>query len=86
MIRVVNVTSTVVARLGTVSDLSYAWEIINDYIGSPWTRAEGPAGSSAACNFLKLVSILDVPLARILASESPDFESVADYYSENLLS
>ena len=34
MIRVVNVTSTVVARLGTVSDLSYAWEIINDYIGS----------------------------------------------------
>jgi WASH complex subunit strumpellin len=87
MIRVVNVTDTIVARLATVSDLSYAWEIVNDYIGSFHERVRRDPRSVVLlrATFLKLVSILDVPLTRVLASGSPDFESVADYYSGELV-
>ena len=87
MIRVVNVTDTVVARLSTVSDLSYAWEIVNDYIDSFHERVRRDPRSVVLlrATFLKLVSILDVPLTRVLASESPDFESVADFYSGELV-
>jgi WASH complex subunit strumpellin len=87
MIRVVNVTDTIVGRLSTVSDLSYAWEIINDYISSFHERVRRDPRSVVLlrATFLKLVSILDVPLTRVLASESPDFESVADYYSNELV-
>jgi len=76
-----------VARLSTVSDLSYAWEIVNDYIHSFHERVRRDPRSVVLlrATFLKLVSILDVPLTRVLASESPDFESVADYYSGELV-
>ena len=30
--RIVNVTSTVAGTLDTVSDFSYAWELMNDYV------------------------------------------------------
>ena len=75
------------ARLSTVSDLSYAWEIVNDYISSFHERIRRDPRSVVLlrATFLKLVSILDVPLTRVLASESPDFESVADYYSGELV-
>ena len=68
MIRVVNVTDTIVARLATVSDLSYAWEIVNDYIGSFHDRVRRDPRSVVLlrATFLKLVSILDVPLTRVL--------------------
>ena len=46
MVRIVNVTSTVAGTLDTVSDFSYAWELINDYVPQfhdrvrrvPWSR------------------------------------------------
>ncbi len=35
--------------------------------------------------FLKTASILDIPLTRIVAISSPDVESVAEYYSNELV-
>jgi hypothetical protein len=32
MIRVVNVNDEVMSNIDTVSDLSYAWEILNDFL------------------------------------------------------
>ena len=70
MIRVVNVTDTIVARLSTVSDLSYAWEIINDYIGSFHERVRRDPRSVVLlrATFLKLVSILDGKFAFVVVA------------------
>ena len=87
MVRIVNVTPTVVATLDTVSDFSYAWELIDNYVPQfhERVRQDPKAVILLRAVFLKLVSILDVPLTRIAESSSPDYESVADYYSGELV-
>jgi|EP00945_MAST-04E_sp_MAST-4E-sp1_P006604 WASH complex subunit strumpellin len=87
MVRIVNVTPTVVQTLDTISDFSYAWELINAYVPQfhARVRRDPKAVILLRAVFLKLVSILDVPLTRIVESSSPDYESVADYYSGELV-
>ena len=87
MVRIVNVTSTVAGTLDTVSDFSYAWELMNDYVPQfhGRVRRDPRAVILLRAVFLKLVSILDVPLTRIVEASSPDYESVADYYSGELV-
>jgi WASH complex subunit strumpellin len=87
MVRIVNVTTTIAGTLDTVSDFSYAWELMNDYVPQfhDRVRRDPRAVILLRAVFLKLVSILDVPLTRIVEASSPDYESVADYYSGELV-
>jgi WASH complex subunit strumpellin len=87
MIRTVNVKHEVLSILENVSDFSYAWETVNDYLSVFHERIKKDPSSVVLlrATFLKSASILDVPLVRITAIDSPDAVSVAEYYSSLLV-
>ena len=87
MIRTVRIRHDEMGVIETVSDLSYAWEIINDFMQILHTRVQSDPSSVILLRavFLKLASILDVPLTRIHQCASGDVISVAEYYSGELI-
>lgn len=87
MVRTVRIRDEVMGIIETVSDLSYAWEIINDFMNLLHQRVKRDPGSVILLRavFLKLASILDVPLTRIHQCASDDVVSVAEYYSGELV-
>jgi WASH complex subunit strumpellin len=83
----VNITDTVLSDINTVSDFSFAWEIMRDFVGDMHDRIKGDPASVRLmrATFLKLTSVLDVPLVRIQEARSEDTLSVAEYYSGELV-
>ncbi|KAJ1434034.1 WASH complex, subunit strumpellin [Ochromonadaceae sp. CCMP2298] len=87
MIRTVNIKNEVMNVLENISDASYAWQTLGDYIPVFHERIRHDPSSVVLlrATFLKTASILDVPLVRIAAIDSPDAVSVAEYYSGELV-
>lgn len=87
MIRTVNIKNEVLNVLEDISDLSYAWQVLGDYLAVFHERIRKDPASVVLlrATFLKTASILDVPLVRIAAIDSPDAVSVAEYYSGELV-
>ena len=87
MIRTVNIKNEILNIIENVSDFSYAWETLNDYLAVFHERIKKDPSSVVLlrATFLKTASILDVPLVRITAIDSPDAVSVAEYYSSLLV-
>lgn len=87
MIRTVNVKNELIFIMENVTDFSYAWEIMGDYLEVFHKRIfkEPSTVVLLRATFLKTASILDVPLVRITAIDSPDAISVAEYYSSELV-
>uniref|UniRef100_A0A7S0JBK7 Uncharacterized protein n=1 Tax=Calcidiscus leptoporus TaxID=127549 RepID=A0A7S0JBK7_9EUKA len=87
MMRVLNIRDGTRVTLSVVSDMSYAWEVINDYTELMRARIHKDpfCVMKLRATFLKLVSILDSPLNRINQANSKDFESVSQYYSSALV-
>ena len=87
MIRTVNVKTEVLSILENISDLSYAWQTLEDYTAVLHARIQKDPLSvvQLRATFQKAASILEVPLVRIYRSESLDAESVAEYYSGELV-
>lgn len=88
MVRTVNVTPKVMADLDIVSDITFAWDLINSYTPLLHQRIkENPrVVLLLRATFLKFSSILSLPLVRITQAETKDDVSVADYYSTELVS
>jgi WASH complex subunit strumpellin len=87
MIRTVNIKSDVLSVLESISDLSYAWQTLEDYISVFHDRIKKDPSTVVLlrATFLKAASMLDVPLVRITSIDSPDAVSVAAYYSGELV-
>jgi WASH complex subunit strumpellin len=87
MIRTVNIKQEFLSIMENASDLSYAWQLLHDYVDILHTRIRRDPTSVVLlrATFLKLASILDVPLIRITMCDSPDQGSVAEYYSSELV-
>lgn len=87
MIRTVNVNDKVLGDLDIVSDFSYAWEIINEFtaILQQRIKRDPSIAIKLRATFLKLASILSLPLVRITQCNSKDAVSVADYFSSDLV-
>ncbi|ETO18136.1 hypothetical protein RFI_19152, partial [Reticulomyxa filosa] len=87
MVRTVNVRDEVLGTVTIVSDFSYAWEIINNYVGlmQKYIKKDPQIVLWLRATFLKMVSILDQPLVRIHQCNSEDLVSVSAYYSERLV-
>nr|CCA20608.1 PREDICTED: hypothetical protein [Albugo laibachii Nc14] len=87
MVRTARIRDEVMGIIENVSDLSYAWEIINDFMKILHQRVKSDPSSVILLRavFLKLASILDVPLTRIYQCDSGDVISVAEYYSGELV-
>ena len=87
MVKTVNINNKVIGDLDIISDFAYAWEIINDY--TPFLH-DKIKNDPLTClllrsTFLKLASILNLPLIRISQANSADDVSVADKYSSDLI-
>eukprot|EP00762_Andalucia_godoyi_P005753 ANDGO_06428.mRNA.1 WASH complex subunit strumpellin homolog len=87
MIRTINIREEVLITFGQVGDMSYAWEVISDYVQLMQThiRKEPSLIIKLRSTFLKLASILELPLVRITQANSADLVSVSEYYSAELV-
>jgi WASH complex subunit strumpellin len=88
MVRACNIKTEVLNVLETVTDFSYAWELLPDYLKVLHDRVKSDPATVVLLRalFLKLASILDVPVLRTMQCGSPDALSVAEYYSQELVS
>ncbi|KAJ1461470.1 WASH complex, subunit strumpellin [Pelagophyceae sp. CCMP2097] len=87
MVRITNMHHGVLSQLEAIGELAYAWGLLGDYVGilHARVRAEPSTAVLLRALFLKLASILDVPLIRISQCNSADAASVAHYYSAELV-
>ncbi|KAK3253255.1 hypothetical protein CYMTET_37489 [Cymbomonas tetramitiformis] len=88
MVRIANVQESFLASFEVVSDISYAWgHIINAYTAQMHDRIRRDPFSTLKlrCLFLKLKSIMELPLLRISQCNSGDLLSVSEYYSNMLI-
>ena len=87
MIKTVNVAEQALNTLAVISDASYAWGVISQHTGYLQDRIRRDPSSvhKLRCLFLKLKSILEMPLLRISQHESDDLYSVTEYYSSDLV-
>ena len=85
--RACNIKTEVLNILETVTDFSFSWEVIPDYLSVLHDRVKSDPATVVLLRalFLKLASILDVPVLRIMQCGSPDALSVAEYYSQELV-
>ena len=87
MIQTAAVKEDVLVTLGVIGEISYAWEVVESF--APFMQRgvkEDPAlvGRLRAV-FLKISTALEGPVLRISQAKSPDFVSVSQYYSAELV-
>ena len=87
MLMIVNIREEFLGILATVSDMSYAWQLIREFVPRMQEQIKKDPSSviMLRSTFLKLSSILDLPLVRINQAKSPDLISVSEYYSTELV-
>lgn len=87
MIRIVNVKDTYLVVMSIVADMAYGWQVIDLYRPSMHALIKSDPSTiiMVRSTFLKLSSILDLPLIRIRQANSSDLVSVAHYYSGELV-
>ena len=87
MLRIVNIKNRVLINIAQISDFSYAWIVIQDYllIMQELLKKDSKTILLLRATFLKLASILNFPLVRLFEAESPDISSVTKYYSGELV-
>ena len=87
MLRIVNVKRNYLVYISKISDFSYAWICIQDYIQEMQNllKINSKNVLLLRSTFLKLASILNFPLVRLFEIESEDIESVTNYYSGELV-
>lgn len=87
MIRLSAIAPDLIDIMDAIFDLSYAWGLLGTYM--PYfhdrVRAEPSTAVLLRAMFLKLASILNIPLVRISQCNSTDARSVAAYYSGELV-
>eukprot|EP00004_Rigifila_ramosa_P027670 TRINITY_DN9095_c0_g1_i1.p1 TRINITY_DN9095_c0_g1~~TRINITY_DN9095_c0_g1_i1.p1 ORF type:complete len:1142 (+),score=349.87 TRINITY_DN9095_c0_g1_i1:288-3428(+) len=88
MLRTINIRDEVVVIIEIVADISYAWSIVKNYVDLMQARIKQDPSTTIKlrATFLKLASILQLPLIRIMECNSPDLVSVSEYYSGELVS
>ncbi|KAL9649133.1 hypothetical protein ABK040_004155 [Willaertia magna] len=88
MIRYVNIKQSILIGIAICSDISYAWEIIIEYVNAMQLRIKKDPSLiiKIRSTFLKLATMLELPLVRIIQSKkSNDIVSVSQYYSSELV-
>ncbi|XP_071514464.1 WASH complex subunit 5 isoform X1 [Panulirus ornatus] len=87
LVKVAGVTEDDMVTLSLISDLSYAWILVDEYTPIMQSAIKKDASHVARMRaiFLKLSSGLDLPLLRINQARSPDLISVSAYYSGELV-
>ncbi|XP_053956653.1 WASH complex subunit homolog 5 [Anastrepha ludens] len=87
MIQVINVKEDILINMQLISDLSYAWRLLDrDFtvIMQESIKKNPKSVIRLRAAFLKLASALEIPLLRINQAHSEDLVSVSNYYSTEL--
>ena len=87
MVRSVNVKKSYLVNISHISDFSYAWGVIDSYLEQMQSRIKEKPKTVLLIKtlFMKLASIMNQPLGRIMEASSEDIENVAKYYSNELV-
>lgn len=87
MMNTINIREDMLINLQLIGDLSYAWNIIDDFtdIMQESIKNQPNLVIKLRATFLKLSSALEIPLLRINQSKSEDLISVSQYYSNELV-
>ncbi|XP_042234662.1 WASH complex subunit 5-like isoform X2 [Homarus americanus] len=87
LVRIAGVTEDNLITLSLISDISYAWALVDEYtpIMQSAIKKDPSHVARLRATFLKLSSGLDLPLLRINQARSPDLISVSAYYSGELV-
>ncbi|KAJ7551564.1 hypothetical protein O6H91_06G020600 [Diphasiastrum complanatum] len=87
MICILNVHERTLATLSVVTDAAYAWGLMETFTRIIHERIQSDPFTvlKLQCLFLKLKSIMDIPLLRISQCHSADLFSVSQYYSSELV-
>jgi WASH complex subunit strumpellin len=82
-----NVADSALNTLTIVSDAAYAWGVVDPYTEQLQTRVRKDpfAVRKLRFLFLKLRSMLEMPLLRVSEIESEDIYSISEYYSSQLI-
>lgn len=70
-----------------MTDITWSWIALQDYIKlmQKEIRKSPNIALLLKSTFMKLSSILNIPMVRMISAESPDVESVSKYYSNELI-
>lgn len=83
MVKLANVKKSHLTSIDIISDITWSWIVLKDYI--KYIQKEirkDPDNSLLLKNtFMKLSSILNTPMVRIIQAQSPDMEPVSNFYS-----
>lgn len=100
MLKVLNLKKRLLSDVKRVTDCSYSFLILKDYIAHMQKEIENDASSTLLlrATFMKLSSIMDAPMSRIIqldmqntqnqvenSSYTSNFKSVSNYYSTELM-
>jgi WASH complex subunit strumpellin len=87
MIKLVNVKPSTLTHIEVISDITWSWIVLKDY--TKLMQKEIRKSPSIALllknTFMKLSSILNTPMVRLLEAKSPDIASVSEFYSNELI-
>lgn len=87
MIKLVNVKPSTLTHIEVISDITWSWIVLKEY--TKLMQKEIRKSPSIALllknTFMKLSSILNTPMVRLLEAKSPDIASVSEFYSNELI-
>jgi WASH complex subunit strumpellin len=87
MMTTVNIKKQILVHLAQITDFAYAWQCLKEYKDLMQNKIKNEPSSALLlrATFMKLSSILDAPMVRIIQANSPDTLSVSKYYSGELI-
>ena len=87
MVKIANVKRQILVNISFISDFAYSWILIDDYLEiiQKLIKKDPKVVLFLRTVFMKLASIMNQPLLRIIEAGSDDLKSVANYYSGELV-
>jgi len=87
MVRITTVKRQILVNISYISDFSYGWLAIDDYLPiiQDEIRKDPKVVLFLRTVFMKIASIMNQPLVRIIEANSEDLKSVANFYSSELV-
>lgn len=84
MIKLANVKKSHLTSIDIISDITWSWIALKDYIKyiQKEIRKDPDIALLLKNTFMKLSSILNTPMVRIIQASSPDIEPVSNFYSQ----
>jgi WASH complex subunit strumpellin len=87
MVRIANVKRQILVNMSFISDFAFSWLVIDDYMHliQDEIKKDPKVVLFLRTVFMKLASIMNQPLVRIIEANSDDLRSVANFYSGELV-